>query len=718
MVPDSKLDAVDPFQIQLTPMISRPATEGEANAVRAGHANSSHLLTTFDPSTLPRASQVTVSIALTWTAQDQMDQWGVVFNDTSLTKQRHIITAALNGLVADVGCTVQCGQPNRGVEIAVLASDVTGSAFSVFLGTSVTIVPPNLPTLGLHDTFSSGSPALRNTPEPPLALLPGLEQAHASLRDMLLAPLRYPQLFTHMNIDCPKGVLLHGPPGVGKTWLVSQVARECQATLRVVQGPDIIGAYLGESEANLRRVFQAAQESIQQHPDQPCVLFIDEIDAIAPSRADTQAHTARVIGQLLTLMDGLESRGRLVIIAATNRPNALDPALRRPGRFDREVAVDVPNATTRQSILQFHTRALPLASGLDLAYLASITHGYVGADLAALCREAAKVLIMRQAHPTGPSSMEAIPALTLYDFQRAMRQVGPSLQRGLALDITPVTWDDVGGLAEVKVKLKQAVEWPQQYPDTFARLGLMPPTGILLYGPPGCSKTTLARVIANQMQSSFFSLSGAALYSPLVGDSERILRDLFRRARASAPSVIFFDEIDAMVGKRQLTSQQQGSAGAQGNGSVQERILTMLLNEMDGVESARSVLVVGATNRPDMLDAALLRPGRFDRLVYVPPPDATARCQILQIHTRATPLASSVDLTNLAQRTDRFSGADLANLCREAALICLRAHRVPAPVESAHFDQALAVVQPSISQASLTWYQRFGQNQAKQSLAR
>ncbi|KAJ1973051.1 hypothetical protein H4R35_004331 [Dimargaris xerosporica] len=691
--------------------------KSEANAIQADHANSSHLLTTFDPSALPWASQVTVSITLTWTAQDQIDQWGVVFDDADLAKQHHIITAALNGMVVDVGCMVRCGQPDRGVEIAILTSDISGTAFKVFLGTSLTVVPPTLATSNFHSTPPDSSPALRNNPKPPLALLPGLEQAHASLRDMLLAPLRYPQLFTHINIDCPKGVLLHGPPGVGKTWLVSQVARECQATLKVVQGPDVIGAYLGESEANLRRVFQAAQESIQQHPDQPCVLFIDEIDALAPNRADTQAHTARVIGQLLTLMDGLESRGRLVIIAATNRPNALDPALRRPGRFDREVAVDVPNATTRQSILHFHTQALPLAGDLDLAYLASITHGYVGADLAALCREAAKALIMRQAHVYPPNSTETIPALTLADFQRAMRQVGPSLQRGLTLDITPVTWDDIGGLDAVKIKLKQAVEWPQQYPDTFARLGLRPPTGILLYGPPGCSKTTLARVIANQMQSSFFSLSGAALYSPLVGDSERILRDLFRRARASVPSVIFFDEIDAMVGKRQLTSQQQGSAGGQGNGSVQERILTMLLNEMDGVESARSVLVVGATNRPDMLDAALLRPGRFDRLVYVPPPDAAARGQILQIHTRATPLASSIDLMNLAQRTDRFSGADLANLCREAALICLRAYQAPVPVENIHFDQALAVVQPSISQASLTWYQQFGQNQAKQSLA-
>ncbi|RKP33727.1 P-loop containing nucleoside triphosphate hydrolase protein, partial [Dimargaris cristalligena] len=507
-----------------------------------------------------------------------------------------------------------------------------------------------------------------------------LEQAHRDLRTILTLPLQYPQHFATLNVECPKGVLLHGPPGVGKTWLVSTVARECQALLHNIS---------------------------------------DEIDALTPHRNDSGQHESRVIAQLLTLMDGLVTRGRLVVIAATNRPNAIDTALRRPGRFDREVSIDVPTETARAAILRYHTRKLPLAPDLDLDYLAAMTTGYVGADLAALCREAARSVIYRQFEATRSTQPEAdLPdsgaplPLTLTDFQKALKSVGPSLQRGLNVEVPPLTWADIGGLDQVKRQLQQAVEWPLLYPDTFRRLGLSTPAGILLYGPPGCSKTTLVKVIASQTRSSFFAINGAALYSSYVGDSERILRDLFRRARASSPAVIFLDEIDTIVGKRHMEA--GGSGGGGGADNVQERILTMLLTEMDGVESNHaSVLLVGATNRPDMLDAALLRPGRFDRLIYVPPPDPPARRQILDIATRNTPLHSGLDLGTIVERTEGFSGADLMNLCREAALISLRHRHEPLPVEMVHFEEALSQVHPSIPPSSLRQYAVFQQSRVQ-----
>ncbi|KAJ2160667.1 hypothetical protein GGF46_002098 [Coemansia sp. RSA 552] len=398
-------------------------------------------------------------------------------------------------------------------------------------------------------------------------------------------------------------------------------------------------------------------------------------------------------------MDGLESRGRLVVIGATNMPNVLDPALRRPGRFDREIRIDVPNQIERREILAYYTRKMALGRTIDLDELAELTNGYVGADISALCREAATHAIMaRLSSSSEQRDSGGVSQVTRDDFKAAMARVVPSMKRGLGIDVAKTAWTDIGGLDSVKLKLQQAVEWPLTRQAAMRRLGVRAPRGILLFGPPGCSKTTLIKVIATQSHATFLSINGAGLYSPFVGDAERTLRETFRRARATSPSVIFFDEIEAMVGKRAL-----GGSGSNAD-SVQERILSTLLNEMDGVESADGVLVVGATNRIDMIDAALLRPGRFDRVIYVPPPDRIARKEILRIRAGSMPLADDVDPDSLAGRTEGFSGADMTNLCREAALLALRADMGAQTVDMRHFEAALRLAQPSLSPELLAYY--------------
>ncbi|KAJ2796237.1 hypothetical protein H4R20_005596 [Coemansia guatemalensis] len=503
--------------------------------------------------------------------------------------------------------------------------------------------------------------------------LPGLGDAYERILEVVQFPILFHKEFEQLNIEAPKGMLLYGPPGVGKTRLVSTIAKQTGAALTLIQGPEIIGPYLGESEERLRAKFSEAQSKAQNNPDKASVLFIDEIDSIAPKRqpgAQGSNDSSRLVAQLLTLMDGLESRGRLVVIGATNMPNVLDPALRRPGRFDREIRIDVPNQIARREILAYYTRKMTLGATLDLDMLAEVTNGYVGADIAALCREAATHAITARLEATeGKYNAETNEpeqaVVTRNDFEAAMALLVPSTKRGLGIDVAKTTWADIGGLDSVKLKLQQAVEWPLTRAAAMKRLGVRAPRGVLLFGPPGCSKTTLVKVIATQVRSTFLSINGAALYSPYVGDAERTLRETFQRARATSPAVIFFDEVEAMVGKRALGS----SANAD---SVQERILSTLLNEMDGVESADGVLVVGATNRIDMIDAALLRPGRFDHVVYVPPPDYNARKEILHINGRKMPLGSDVDIDDLASRTEGFSGADMANIAREAALLALR----------------------------------------------
>ncbi|KAI7818547.1 P-loop containing nucleoside triphosphate hydrolase protein [Gamsiella multidivaricata] len=528
-----------------------------------------------------------------------------------------------------------------------------------------------------------------------LKVLPGLEGPTKALLEVVSYPLLYPDLIARLNIECPKGVLLHGPPGVGKTLLVSTVAHICRAQMVTIYGP--------------------------------------ELDALTPHRADSQAHESRVVAQLLTLMDGLVSRGRVVVIAATNRPNSIDPALRRPGRFDREIRMDVPRENDRRRIIEGLIKNMPhTLSEEELGGLARMTNGFVGADLEALCRESALGAVHRNIAAgldwnnlgrAGTTAAEAV-SVTMADFKRAFSTNAPSLQRGYAVVVEPVQWSDIGGLEAVKTQLRQAVEWPVLYKETFSRLGLKAPRGILLYGPPGCSKTTLVKAVVTNSGSSFLSVNGAALYSSYVGDSEKTIRETFHQARLSAPSIIFFDEIDTIVGKRNFSSGGGGEGGGGGGDSVQERVLSTMLNEMDGVENAAGVLIVAATNRVDLIDKALLRPGRFDRIVYVPPPDLEARRQILGIYTREIPLAEDVDLDALAQITEMYTGADLQNVCREAALIALRTRILGAStatraadetapsresVNAQDFKQSLASVKPSLTAAMLLEYSSTGQ---------
>ncbi|KAJ2558720.1 hypothetical protein EV175_000660 [Coemansia sp. RSA 1933] len=526
--------------------------------------------------------------------------------------------------------------------------------------------------------------------------LPGLEAAARGLLEIVQYPQKHRAKFERLGIEAPKGVLLYGPPGVGKTRLVQQIAHLTGSHLTVVQGPEVLGPYLGESEQKLRDVFAQAQQKATTDPGTSSILFIDEIDALAGNREKQQGEmSVRVVAQLLTLMDGVEARrGRLVVVGATNLPNALDPALRRPGRFDREVLVDVPNTAARLSILKYYTRGMPLGDSVDMEKLAEMTSGYVGADIGALCREAAVSVIGRQ--PKGPRTEEQ---LTMREFAEAMKRTVPALRRGLAIDVGNTRWQDIGGLDGLKQTMQRVFDWPHNHAEAMRRLGVRQPRGILMYGPPGCSKTTVVKAVAAQEQVTFFSINGASVYSAYVGDAERTVRRVFRQARAASPSVVFFDEIDAIVGKRQ-------KGGAQADG-VQERVLSTMLNEMDGIEAMHGVLVVGATNRIDMLDPALLRPGRFDKVVYVPPPDRAARADIFRIKMRNMPSdLTDRDVEALAERTQGYSGADLDNVCREAALLALRRDIQATRVGLEHFEHALDVVGPSLTAQVMEPYDR------------
>ncbi|KAF9353075.1 hypothetical protein BGX26_009135 [Mortierella sp. AD094] len=600
---------------------------------------------------------------------------------------------------------------------------------SVVSGTMVTIIKEEQQKSTTSTKASSSEPAANSQNAMDLSrnlkILPGLEGPIKALLEVVSYPLLYPDLIARLNIECPKGILLHGPPGVGKTLLVSTVARICRAQMVSIYGPEIFGPYVGESEEKLRQKFDQASRIALADPKRPVMIFIDELDALTPHRSDSQAHESRVVAQLLTLMDGVVSRGRVVVIAATNRPNSIDPALRRPGRFDREIRMDVPGEKDRRKIIESLTKDMPhTLTDEELAMLARMTNGFVGADLEALCRESALGSVHRNIESASSSGLDMTETLgntsvsvTMTDFKRAFSTNAPSLQRGYGVVVEPVRWSDIGGLESVKTQLQQAVEWPVLYKDTFTRLGLKAPRGILLYGPPGCSKTTLVKAIATNSGSSFLSVNGAALYSSFVGDSEKTIRETFHQARLAAPSIIFFDEIDTIVGKRNFSA---GGGGESGGDNVQERVLSTMLNEMDGVENAAGVLIVAATNRVDLIDKALLRPGRFDRVVYVPPPDLEARRQILSIYTRDIPLADDVDLDAMAQTTDMYTGADLQNVCREAALIALRTRILGAgvsttetvpqkePVNADDFKQSLASVKPSLTAAMLLEYSSTG----------
>ncbi|XP_015252746.1 PREDICTED: spermatogenesis-associated protein 5 [Cyprinodon variegatus] len=529
------------------------------------------------------------------------------------------------------------------------------------------------------------------------SMIGGLSSQLDAIRETIELPLKQPELFTNYGISPPRGVLLYGPPGTGKTMIARAIANELGAHMVVINGPEIISKFYGETEAKLRQIFTDASQR------QPAIIFIDELDALCPKREGAQNEVEkRVVASLLTLMDGIGSEGhsgQLLVLGATNRPQALDPALRRPGRFDKELEVGVPGSAERADILQKQLSMVPCsASAEELMQLADVAHGYVGADLAAVCKEAGLHALRRALGASNQASDQQLKGkvtVSLQDLQWAMTVVKPSAMREVAIDVPKVRWSDVGGMAEVKLKLKQAVEWPLRHPEAFTRMGIQPPKGVLLYGPPGCSKTMIAKALANESGLNFLAIKGPELLSKYVGESERAVREVFRKARAVSPSIVFFDEIDA------LASERGSSAGSSGVG---DRVLAQLLTEMDGIEQLRDVTVLAATNRPDMIDKALMRPGRLDRIVFVPLPDAATRREIFSLQFRNMPVAENVSLDELVTRTNKYSGAEITAVCREAALLALQEDIKAEHIEARHFENALNTVKPRIPDSLIQSY--------------
>ncbi len=491
----------------------------------------------------------------------------------------------------------------------------------------------------------------------------GLGDEVRKVREMIELPLRHPEIFERLGVEAPKGVLLHGPPGTGKTLLAKALASETNANFLTLSGPEIMSKFYGESEERLRDIFKQAEDNA------PSIILIDEIDSIAPKREEVTGEVERrVVAQLLAVMDGLKARGKVVVIGATNRPHALDPALRRPGRFDREIEIGVPDRKARLEILQIHTRGMPLAEDVVLERFADLTHGFVGADLAALAREAA-IWSIRRVLPEIDLDVESIPAeilnkliVTAADFTNAMREMTPSALREVFIESPNVHWNEIGGLENAKQELKEAVEWPMRYPALFKHMNAKPPKGILLYGPPGTGKTMLAKAVATESEANFISIKGPEFLSKWVGESEKAVRETFRKAKQAAPCIIFFDEIDSITPTR----------GTGADSHVTERVISQMLSELDGLEELHNITVIAATNRPDIIDSALLRPGRLDRLVYIAPPDEGARYDIFNIHLSNRPLESDVDINILAKDTDGFTGADIASVCNEATMLAIR----------------------------------------------
>ena len=519
----------------------------------------------------------------------------------------------------------------------------------------------------------------------------GLKEEVKKVREMIEIPLKKPEIFEKLGVAPPKGVLMHGPPGTGKTLLAKAVANESDAHFILINGPEIMSKYVGGSEENLREFFEEAEENA------PSIIFIDELDAIAPKREETQGETERrTVAQLLTLMDGLNSRGQVVVIGATNRPDSIDGALRRPGRFDREIEIGVPDKDGRKEILEIHTRGMPLAEDVDLDNLAETTHGFVGADLEALSKEAA-MRVVRRIIPDLNSDDEVPPEVfeklivTKDDFKTALKEIQPSALREVLVQVPNVSWDDVGGLDDAKQELKEAVEWPLKYPDKFEKFGIKPPKGTLLYGIPGTGKTLLAKAVANESDANFIAIKGPELLSKWVGESEKGVREVFRKARQTAPTVIFFDEIDSIASNR----------GAEaGDSGVTKRVVNQLLTEMDGLEELDDVAIIAATNRPDILDPGLVRPGRFDRHIKVDTPDEESRLAIFKVHTKDMPLAKDVKLSRLAKNTEGYVGADIEAVCREAAMLTLREDINSETVSMKFFEKAMEKVKPKNADAS------------------
>jgi transitional endoplasmic reticulum ATPase len=521
----------------------------------------------------------------------------------------------------------------------------------------------------------------------------GLKEEIQKVREMIELPLRHPEIFEKLGIEAPKGVLLYGPPGTGKTLLAKAVANESNAHFISISGPEIMSKFYGESEARLREIFKEAKEKA------PSIIFIDEIDSIAPKREEVTGEVERrVVSQLLSLMDGLEARGKVIVIAATNRPNAIDPALRRPGRFDREIEIKVPDKRGRLEILQIHTRNMPLDTDVDQDRVAAVTHGFVGADLEYLCKEAAMKCLRRLLPELNLEDEKLAPEVlnklivTMGDFENAVKEVMPSAMREVYLESPDIPWTAIGGLDEVKRELQEAVEWPLRYPDLYTKLGHAMPKGLLMHGPSGTGKTLLAKAVATESEANFISVRGPELLSKWVGESERGIREIFRRARQAAPCVVFFDEIDSIAPTR----------GMGGDSMVTERVVSQLLTELDGIQALSGVVVLAATNRVDMIDTALIRPGRFDKIVFVPMPDKAARHKILEIHSKDKPIGSDVDLSKVADLADSFSGADTSSVANTAVSLVLHEYlaKYPTPEEAAkhaseahimmrHFEEAV-----------------------------
>ena len=543
----------------------------------------------------------------------------------------------------------------------------------------------------------------------------GLHEEIQRVREMVELPLRHPELFQRLGIEPPKGVLLHGPPGCGKTLLARAVANESEANFYSINGPEIMSKFYGESEARLREIFQQAQQNA------PSIIFVDELDAIAPKREEVTGEVERrVVAQLLALMDGLGGRGNVIVIGATNRPSALDPALRRPGRFDREIEIGVPDKKGRLECLMIHTRGMPLVplakegekkpgekdEGVNLDRLAEMTHGYTGADLSALGRETA-MKALRRYLPQINLEEERIPPAVLEkmevqmsDFDNAYKEITPTAMREVYIEVPTVHWGDVGGLEDVKQHLIESVEWPLKTPEVFTKLGIRPPKGILLYGPPGCGKTLLARAVATESEANFISIKGPEVFSKWVGESEKAIREIFRKARMAAPSVVFLDEIDSITPRRGMGMSDSG---------VSERVISQLLTEMDGLVTLQDIVIIAATNRPDMVDSAVLRPGRFDRLIYVPEPDDKGRLQIFKIYTKGMPISKDVDLNQLSVVTKYYGGADIESLCREAAMHALRRDVNSQEVTMKDFLDAMKEMGPSVTPDMEKWYKSFMQ---------
>ncbi|HEU5119893.1 MAG TPA: CDC48 family AAA ATPase [Candidatus Nitrosocosmicus sp.] len=605
----------------------------------------------------------------------------------------------LNGTLMTKGDTIPISVMGRRIDLVVISTHPSGPVIISDM-TRIVVSEETSKALQISQEGSASSITYED--------IGGLGDAVARVREMIELPLRHPELFKRLGVEAPKGVLLHGPPGTGKTLLAKAVANETNSNFFTIGGPEIMSKYHGESEERLRNVFQEAEKNA------PSIIFIDEIDSIAPKREEVTGEVERrIVAQLLSLMDGMTSRGKVVVIAATNRINAIDPALRRPGRFDREIEIGVPNRDGRLEVLQIHTRGMPLDKDVDLQKLADISHGFVGADLQALAKEAA-MRALRRVLPDINLSSESIPLETLrkiivrmQDFMDVIKETEPSAMREVFVEVPDIKWEDIGGLSTIKQELQEAVEWPLKYINVFTYADATPPKGILLYGPPGTGKTLMAKAAANESEANFISIKGPELLSKWVGESEKGVREIFRKARQAAPCIIFFDELDAIAPTR---------GGDHGDSHVTERVISQLLTEMDGLEILTNVVVIAATNRPDIIDPALLRPGRFDRILYVSPPDRDSRLQILKIHTKKKPLSDDVNIENLADKTEGYTGADIASLSSAAVMLALREHITKYPdskeaekqtgdlkISMKHFEEAMKKIRP-LSKQELDMY--------------